>query len=149
MEFSLNDGESSKRLFYGLNKNGRYYFPGEPVYKQINSMTCQDCDSNNYRGRFESRNLLVNVGSETKQYLFSMSSYYSLVELIDFENGFNYLTWNMSKFFSLTRPIFSYEFSLFEIGTSKTYISAFIESAGFKEDPNDNNKLKEYSNSIT
>ena len=149
VEFSLNDGESSKRLFYGLNKNGRYYFPGEPVYKQINSMTCQDCDSNNYRGRFESRNLLVNVGSETKQYLFSMSSYYSLVELIDFENGFNYLTWNMSKFFSLTRPIFSYEFSLFEIGTSKTYISAFIESAGFMQDPDDNNKLKEYSNSVT
>ena len=71
------------------------------------------------------------------------------IELIDFENGFNYLTWNMSKFFSLTRPIFSYEFSLFEIGTSKTYISAFIESAGFMQDPKDNNKLKEYSNSVT
>ena len=27
VEFSINPGESSKRLFYGLNKKGRYLFP--------------------------------------------------------------------------------------------------------------------------
>ena len=27
VEFSLNPGESEKRLFYGLNKKGRYLFP--------------------------------------------------------------------------------------------------------------------------
>ena len=31
IEFSLNPGDSKKRLFYGLKKNGRYYFPNEPV----------------------------------------------------------------------------------------------------------------------
>ena len=35
VEFSLNPGESFKRLFYGLNKYGRYYFPGEKALKQI------------------------------------------------------------------------------------------------------------------
>ena len=149
VEFSLNDGESSKRLFYGLNKNGRYYFPGEPVYKQIDNMVCQDCDSNsNYKGRFESINLLVYLKGDTtrqKHYLFSMSSFYSLAELIDINDSdnFNYYAWNSLNFFSLTRPIFSYIYSLYEIGNSGYYIAAFIESGGY------NNKGEEYSNTVT
>ena len=59
VEFSLNPGESKKRLFYGLKKNGRYYFPGEPVYKQIDDIVCQNCDDDKFKGRFESRNLFV------------------------------------------------------------------------------------------
>ena len=122
MEFSLNPGESKKRLFYGLNKNGRYYFPGEPVYKQIDNMVCQDCASDpNHKGRFESINLLVYLKGDTtrqKHYLFSMSSFYSLAELIDINDSdnFNYYAWNSINFFSLTRPIFSYIYSLYEIG---------------------------------
>ena len=65
VEFSLNPGESSKRLFYGLNKKGRYYFPNEPVFKEIGSMVCQDCSDNNYRGRFESRNILVSLDGDS------------------------------------------------------------------------------------
>ena len=41
VEFSLDPIYSCKRLFYGLNKKGRYYFQNEPVYKQIDSMLCQ------------------------------------------------------------------------------------------------------------
>ena len=153
VEFSINPSESSKRLFYGLNKKGRYYFPGEPVYKEIDSMTCQDCSDDKFRGRFESRNLLVHLNTDTnreKEYLFSMSSYYSLVELIDIDDreNFNYYAWDTLKFFELARPIFSYEYSLFEVGTDRTYISAFIESAGFFIDENDGNKEKEYSNTV-
>jgi hypothetical protein len=48
VEFSLNPGESKKRLFYGLKKNGRYYFPGEPVYKQIDDIVCQNCDDDKF-----------------------------------------------------------------------------------------------------
>ena len=150
VEFSLNPGESEKRLFYGLNKKGRYYFPGEPVFREIKEINCVDCDDNKYRGRFESRNLLVHLKSDTnrqKEYLFSLSSYYSLVELIDIDDRENlsYYSWNISKFFGLTRPIFSYEFSLFEIENTNTYILAFIESAGFKSD---NKEFSDHNNMI-
>ena len=140
IEFSRNHGSEKSRLFYSLKDNGRYYF-SKATYK-IDTMRCDDC-STDYRGRFESRNLLVSLNGEssTKQYLFSMSSYYSLAELIDIDdpNNINYYAWNTTIFFDLTRPIFSLEFSLFEIGESKTYIAAFIESGGF------NNENKEYS----
>ena len=154
VEFSVNDGEKNLRLFYGLNKKGRYYFPGEPVYKEIRISNCVDCDDGDLKGRYESRNLLVHLKNDTnreKEYMFSMSSYYSLAELIDIDDrdNFKLFTWNMTKFIDITRPIFSYEYSLFEIDNDKTYIAAFIESAGFKADPDDNNKLKEYSETIT
>ena len=154
VEFSVNDGEKNLRLFYGLNKKGRYYFPGEPVYKEIRISNCVDCDDEDLKGRYESRNLLVHLKDDTnreKEYMFSMSSYYSLAELIDIDDrdNFKLFTWNMTKFIDITRPIFSYEYSLFEIDNDKTYIAAFIESAGFKADPDDNNKLKEYSETIT
>ena len=154
VEFSVNDGEKNLRLFYGLNKKGRYYFPGEPVYKEIRISNCLDCDDGDLKGRYESRNLLVHLKNDTnreKEYMFSMSSYYSLAELIDIDDrdNFKLFTWNMTKFIGITRPIFSYEYSLFEIDNDRTYIAAFIESAGFKADPDDNNKLKEYSETIT
>ena len=154
VEFSVNDGEKNLRLFYGLNKKGRYYFPGEPVYKEIRISNCVDCDDEDLKGRYESRNLLVHLKDDTnreKEYMFSMSSYYSLAELIDIDDrdNFKLFTWNMTKFIDITRPIFSYEYSLFEIDNDKTYIAAFIESAGFKADPDDSNKLKEYSETIT
>ena len=132
IEFSTNPKESKSRLFYGLNKNGRYYFPGEPVFKQIDDMTCQNCDNENYKGRFESRNLFVSTKidtSKSKQYLFSMSTFYSLVEMHDIEND-NYYTWDTVKFFGFEKQIFSYEYSLFEIQNTNTYIIAVVESAG-------------------
>ena len=148
VEFSL-DKNNTKRLFYGLNKNGRYYFQNEPLYKEID-LTCQDCPNDDLKGRFESRNILVSVDDNTnKQYLFSVSTFHSLVELINFESdNFNYYAWYMEKFFNLTRPIFSYEYSLFEIGNTKTYILAFIESAGYKFN-SEINKDEEYSEKVT
>ena len=151
VEFSLNPGESCKRLFYGLNKNGRYYFPGEKACKLIDSMNCQDCSDNIYRGRFEARSLIAYLNGDSNrenQYLFSMSTYHSLVELIDINDkeNFNYYAWDSTKFFDLNRPIFSYQFSLFEIEDKRIYITAFIESAGFKTVDSES---KEYSEKST
>jgi len=73
-------------------------------------LICQDCPANNLKGRFESRNILVSIDGDStnKQYLFSVSAFHSLVELINFESdNFNYYTWYMEKFFLLNRPIFS------------------------------------------
>ena len=47
----------------------------------------------------------------------------------------------------MSLPIFSFEFSLFEIGNTSTYIAAFVESAGKKLD--ENNEYKEFSNTTT
>ena len=60
VEFSPDVVNTSSRLFYGLKKNGRYYFPGEPVYKQIDYMECEDCIKSE-RGRYESRVLLTST----------------------------------------------------------------------------------------
>ena len=149
IEFSLNPSEGKKRLFYGLKKNGRYYFPNEPVYKEISEMQCDSCSSS-YRGRFESRNLFVSLNTDTsksKQYLFSVSTYYALVELIDIENNLNYFAWNVTDFLGLTRPIFSYEYSLFEV-SNNVYIIAFIESAGYSYN-SDTKKDEEFSNTTS
>ena len=149
VEFSLNDEESDKRLFYGLKENGRYYFT--EGLKKIDSMVCHSNDCGNYKGRFESRNLFVSLNNDPEtQYLFSMSSYKSLVELIKLNNVNDidsYYAWNTLTFFNLSLPIFSFEFSLFEIGNSNTYIAAFVESAGKKLD--ENNEYKEFSNTTT
>ena len=148
VEFSGDNSGEKSRLFYGLKDNGRYYFSGG--LKKIDTMSCHSCTST-HRGRFESRNILVSLkgGSSTKQYLFSMSSYYALAELIDIDdpNSINYHAWNTTVFFGLTHPIFSFEFSLFEIEETKTYIAAFIESAGTKK--NAEGKDEEYSNTNT
>ena len=149
IEYSLEGDDGKSRLFFGLKENGRHYFSN--TFKVIDTMDCQGC-STNYRGRYESRNLFVSLKEDTgktKQYLFSMSSYHSLVELIDLddEDNFNYLAWDTKNFFSLDRSIFSLEFSLFEIGDSNTYITAFIESAGEKPDEHGDNK--EYSDTTT
>ena len=141
VEFSRDNG-GGNRLFYALKDNGRYYF--SDFVKSVELSNCEDCTTDN-RGRYESRNLfasLIGDSSKNKQYLFSISSYYSLVEMIDIDDpeDIQYHAWETMKFFSLTRPIFSLEFSLFEIGETKTYIAAFIESAGTKK--NSEKKVK-------
>ena len=88
-EFSVDDSPVSTRLFYGLKKNGRYYFPGEPVYKQFNMVDKNDTSNTGNLGRYESHNLLVHTQDDpekTKEYLFSISTYDSLIELHDIEN---------------------------------------------------------------
>ena len=138
IEFSLDSLESDSRLFYGLKKNGRYYFPGEPVFREIKEMKCEDAETGSkYKGRFESTNLFVSLSNDapkSKQYLFSMSSRYSLVELIDIENNLTYYAWNSTEFFGLTLPIFSFKFSLFELDNSNTYITFFSASLGYRDD---------------
>ena len=132
VEFSL-DYQSDSRLFYGLKKNGRNYFR-ESVFKEIKETLCEDTCEN--KGRFESTNLLVSSYADSmksKQYLFSMSSGNSLVELIDIENNLEYFAWSSTSFFNLDKPIFSFKFSLFEIDNSNTYITVFSESLGYRD----------------
>ena len=62
------------------------------------------------------------------EYLLSVSSYDSVVELhnITNDNNNNHHTWVTTFFFNLSANIHSFEYSLFEIKNESTYILAFI-----------------------
>ena len=81
-------------------------------------------------GRFESLNLFISLKNDnlkTKEYLFSYSCYESLVEIIDVENNINYGMY-VKNFFGISEVLYSYDFSLFEIGNSNEYIAVFIDT---------------------
>jgi len=113
------------------------------VYKEITLTDKNDTSNTANLGRFESHNLFVYTQDDTnkvKQYLFSISTYESLVELHDIENE-EYQTIQTRKFINDKR-IFSYQYSLFEIENTDTFILAAVLSCGYK----DNDPNKEYSN---
>ena len=111
VEFTENteyDELSSSRLFYGLTKNGQYLFPNESShtyeYKiDIDEETYYENVFYNLDGIYDSKNLFVtiwNAANRGNEYLFSINSYYSMVELHDLKNKDNkYQSFN--KFFKL------------------------------------------------
>ena len=141
IEFSEEDGNNiSSRLFYGLKKDGSYFFPeGNHVYElDITGAKVNISDNNTeyYYGRYESNNLFVSLDSDKedkKQYFLSVSSYKSIVELHDFNNinNITHYTWTTKNFFNLNNSdyIYSYQFSLFEIDKESNYILVFYPGA--------------------
>ena len=131
IEYSTDD-PATLRMFYGLTKDGRYFFPNESHILEFNIIGAKYNDATTYYGRYESRNLFINLKDQTNtenqnQYLFSVSSFQSVVELHDLHNNYNdtYYTWTAKNFFNLGEyEIFSFEFSLFEI-KDNIYIIAF------------------------
>ena len=134
LEFSEDNGSNSinnARLFYGLKKDGRYFFNNEKATYEFNITGAKILESNStiYYGRYESRNLFVSLGNDVdNEYLLSVSSYDSVVELhnITNDNNNNHHTWVTTFFFNLSSNIHSFEYSLFEIKNESTYILAFI-----------------------
>ena len=103
---------TNQRLFYGIKKNGRYFFSGEKAYreKEVNHP-----DPNiNINARYEARNIFVSLEDDKdkeKEYLFSTSSYDTLTELHDLENDI-YTSKGTIEYFNI-RNVFSFEYSLF------------------------------------
>ena len=123
VEYSNN----SWRLFYGLKKNGRYYFNGtnndETPMKEIK---ITNSENNDIYGRYESKNIFVSLEddyNDNKQNLFSTSSFTSVTELYNIDNleKNDYFIRTTSDI--LGHEIFSYSFSLLElpIETQKLY----------------------------
>ena len=111
----------TKRLFYGLKKNGRGLF--NDGYIREKNLT------GNY-GRYESRNLFISLKDDTnreKEYLFSTSSYQSLTELHDLEND-NYVC-KYSDVFNGKR-IFSFVYSLFKTNLDNYNFLFFTSPVG-------------------
>ena len=105
VEFSNDGGDSKARIFYGLTKNGRYYFPNNSPTYEIENIGNID----GAIGRYESINNLVvteNDLTRENQFLFSTSSYGSLTELHIMEN--RTYTYARTKTF-MDKQIFSHD----------------------------------------
>ena len=134
-EFSDDGGDSDgfARIFYGLKKDGRYYFPNNsPTYEITNIGNIGSA-----RGRYESLNQLVvtqNDLNRENEFLFSTSSYESLTELHIMEN--RTYTYARSKNF-MGKNIFSFQYSLVEAKYSGS-IFYFIGFTYSNDDKNGN-----------
>ena len=84
IEFSEDDGGNNKeRLLYGLKRVGRYFFQNEEaIYEFTITGAQQNGIGNYYYARYESRNIFISMdNNDDNEYLFSVSSYSSVVEL--------------------------------------------------------------------
>ena len=121
-------GES--RLFFGLKKNGEFYFSGENYIKEIESIN----NDGGITQRYESQNIFVSLeedNNKDNEYLFSISSYESLSELHDLKNN-SYAIKKTSSF--LGHSIFSYIIPLLEIKSNNknAYFFLFIHGSGIE-----------------
>ena len=146
VEFS----NGGNRIFYGLNTNGRGYFTNEASIKTIYSLPKISAVGGDVDGRYESKNMLVSLSSDTsksKQYVFSVSSFHSLTELHDIDSDNDeYSVWSTDDFFKFpnkTRYLFSHQFSLFEKGNNNIYYAAYVQFRDF------NNKVPPEAYSVS
>ena len=119
---------SNSRLFYGLKKNGKFFFKDENQNEiPIKEITLGN--NNNYR--YESRNIFISLknDSNSKEYLFSSGTQNSMTELFDLNNLNidNCKLKTTSEYLSNT--IFSYTFSLLTIDGSKEYLIIFLSQS--------------------
>jgi hypothetical protein len=121
-------------FFYGLAKNGRYIFLNESSYTLEKNIEIDEIVDiigyyNNYE-IYDSKNLFVTTKNDNRnQYLFSINSYNSIVELHNFNNNGdkNHYIWEFNDFFNLTEDvIFPYERELYELKGKSLYIMVFI-----------------------
>ena len=132
IEFSEDDAneDDDYRLFYGLKSDGRYYFKNEqPTYEFQITGAKNDDASSTYYGRYESNNLFVSLNNnEDTEYLFSVSSFNSIVELHNLtSDNSTHLTWTSKKFFGFDEEhIHSHIIPIFKIKNEYTYIITFL-----------------------
>ena len=111
IEYS-SDGTNYERFFYGLKKNGRYYFENETAFRHfdVKNPVAQ------WHGRYESENKIVYLSGDTNkenQYIFSTSIWTTVTELHDiFTNKSVY--WNTTSFWKIVE-IFSYEIIILDL----------------------------------
>jgi hypothetical protein len=133
------DSPGDSRLIYALKKNGRGFYENEvkiKVYTLSDEGYYEKHDGridvkHKYIGRYESINEFIYLKDDNdrkKQYLFTVSSYVSLTELYDIENGLHQ-QWKTAGFFNISEDhyIFSYRFSLFEWAKSNVYFCAYVQ----------------------
>jgi hypothetical protein len=101
------------RLFYGLKGNGKNYFPEGTKEIEITS----DTITSSYIRRYESINFFVSFKDDInklKEYLMSISSYVTILEIHDFENDIYNIS-ESTAFVDKPAGIYSYIFHVLEI----------------------------------
>ena len=131
IEYS-SDETNYRRFFYGLKKNGRYYFENESPFRHFNA---SNPENNDLHGRYESKNFIVHMKNDTnkeKEYIFSTSIWTTVTELHDLETGISKY-WNTKTFWDIIE-IFSYEINIFELKENDEmhYVCAFTQHESYK-----------------
>ena len=145
----------ASRLFYGLTKDGKFLFSNQSSYLYELNINIDDeifdyyCYYNFYSS-YNSLNLYVtikNAPNKDIQYLFSINSYYSMVQLYKLnKENISYIIWNFNKFFKLDEDVytFPYEYSIFELTRDSTYIITFIPKIKIDEELCNVNLIKKF-----
>jgi hypothetical protein len=127
----------SFRLFYGLKKDGKYFFPN--ITEEIEIV---NTDGNSTKlQRYESINsfiFLINDADKEKEYLLSLSSNLSLIELHDLEND-SFKTKEHVSFYENRLGTISYIFQILEAKLNNNQnlyfcIYIYINEQNFKYD---------------
>ena len=135
--FSEDNDDTYSKLLYGLKNDGRNYFSDESsTYEKKfdKEDLLDDTGYYDYFGIYKSINLFISLKNDKKknQYLFSVNSYNSIVELHDFNNintNNSNLIWSFNDFFNLDEDvyIFPYQYHIFELKKDSEYIVKIIE----------------------
>lgn len=126
----------TSRLFYGLTKEGLPFFTNNTAYiHEIkineNKVISNDNEYHNLYNSFNSINLFVSLKNDlnkNNQYLFSINSKNSIVELFNLNDNDIYYLWSFNKFFDLNidQYMFTYNIELFELKEKNEYFISFI-----------------------
>ena len=119
------------RLFYGIDTNGKLLYPNGAKEIEISN----DTIASNVLNRYESVNIfasLVNDSNKEKEYLMSISSYITILELHDLENN-DYRIAEATSFFEKNLGIYSFVFQILEakIDNQIIYFCVYIFAEDF------------------
>ena len=130
-KLSENNEMNSTILFYGLTKEGRYLFSNESSYTKEININIDKSISTKGKG-YPDFDLFISIDNNNyiyKQYLFSINSNYSIIELFDLNDDKNeYYIFNFYNFFEMNESDynFEYKYSLFETKEESSYLIAFM-----------------------
>ena len=127
IEYSQDYQSGGHRLFYHLTQDGRGYYENNNPIKEINIQNTEIFE--NIIGRFEARNILIELDGDTtgKEYLLSTSSWLSLTEIYDLESD-NYYTYFTPSFFNMNdKYIFSYNYELLREPETSNYFIIYTQ----------------------
>ena len=142
-EYAKYDELTYSRLFYGFTGDGRQFLSNQSSYTSEMNI---DIDENDYdkneffyhHGIYNSKNFFVPFPNANKnQYLLSINSYNSMVELHDLsKDNNNYIIWSIKKFFKLdeNQYYWPYELEMYKLKNDPSYIIAFIPTFDINEE---------------
>ena len=143
-------------LFYGLSKNDRYCFMNESSYTKRENIDIYEVIDfvgyYNIHEIYDSKNLFVSMKDDFiggDQYLFSINSYNSIVELHNFNNysDIKRYIWDFNDFFNLTDEDYNFpcQREIYKLNGLSLYAIAFIPYSIINQNFKDINFIKKFT----